>query len=590
MSTNTEKHTVSLGPARIWGMILCLTAAAWSFRTNTFMEAKELCLLLGILIAAPRQWKAGMLRAPAQRFLIPLLAGLLFWAVTGFYVAKVPGFVLESLVRWQLYLLAIWLATAAFSVPGGRLILYRNLLYSALLVALLALLQYAGFVLFLFPVFPGYSQPAYSVFGNQNLLGGYMAMALVLLPVWHRLDPPQKKSALLFRVAAWLILLAALIISGTRSAWLAALVGGAVGVILGRLQYFMKWDKEESAEALSVPGKKLLWGVAALGTLLLLVWGGVLFGERIKNSFSDKDVGGPARLWFWAGTARMVSDHPFLGVGLGNYPRWSPSYLGEVLWDTRGEIYYRNELHTDHAHSEPFEWTAETGYLGAIFWIVFLAYALKRRVPGLPVLACLGAFALVNNFTHSPPHTLAFLLLILDPNGKEEEGKEKEKASSSRPWVLIATPISIACYLMIIGVPSLLQCAAEDRMDAGVPAEEACATAFSWPWHDPALDESYAAALIGEGDYEKALNHLGYALPKRPTHSVLKLILYCMEALEDEEMLIPTAWQCVKIWPDDSYAWDLILEAAPEEEREDLELCRANFMRTRPWVQGEESP
>ncbi|NLN92434.1 MAG: O-antigen ligase family protein [Candidatus Hydrogenedens sp.] len=583
MTVTEHDSTVSLVPASIWGAVLCLTAAAWSFRTTSFMEAKELCLLLGVLFAAPIQWKTGILRAPAQPFLFPLLAGLIFWAVTGFFVAKVPGFVVENLVRWQLYLVALWLATAAFSVPGGRLFLYGSLLYSALLVALLALMQYGGLLTFLFPVFPGYSQPAYSVFGNQNLLGGYMAMALILLPVLHRLDPPRKISTLLLRVIAWLILLAALIISGTRSAWLAALVGGAVWVFLTVLRHFKKQKEDDTVKALPFPGKRLLRSVATVGTLLLLLWGGVLFNDRIRSSFSEKDVGGPARLWFWAGAERMIGDHPWLGVGLGNYPRWSSVYQGKALWEQGGERYFRNELHTDHAHSEPLEWLAETGFAGILFWLLFLILTLRQRPAALPVLACMGAFALVNNFTHSPPHTLAFLLLALDPNGTEEE----ERASSSRPRVLMALPLSALCYLLVIGVPSFLKCRAEDRMEAGLAAEEACAAAFYWPWHGPALDESCAAAFMREGQYERAMDHLISAARRLDTHSVHQLILYCMEGLGDEEMFYATARKCLYRWPDDVHAWDILLQYCPEEERELWESHRLNFMRTKPKEKGE---
>ena len=75
MTVTEHDSTVSLVPASIWGAVLCLTAAAWSFRTTSFMEAKELCLLLGVLFAAPIQWITGILRDPEQTFHIQLVAG-----------------------------------------------------------------------------------------------------------------------------------------------------------------------------------------------------------------------------------------------------------------------------------------------------------------------------------------------------------------------------------------------------------------------------------------------------------------------------------------------------------------------------------
>ncbi|HOM49066.1 MAG TPA: hypothetical protein PK491_11170, partial [Candidatus Hydrogenedentes bacterium] len=207
MNEKGQENLASPVPARVWAAALLLCAVAWSFRTTSFMHAKELVLVGALVIATPLQWHLRCLYTPKQRLLLPLWAGLLFWAVTGAFQAKVHGYLLESLVRWQLYLTVVWLAVPAFSVPGGKELLYKSLIGSAWIVAVLALLQYAGALPFLFPIFPAYTQPAYSVFGNQNLLGGYVALALVLLPLLALYFPGHTLSSFVYRATAWLTLL-----------------------------------------------------------------------------------------------------------------------------------------------------------------------------------------------------------------------------------------------------------------------------------------------------------------------------------------------------------------------------------------------
>ena len=39
--------------------------------------------------------------------------------------------------------------------------------------------------------------------------------------------------------------------------------------------------------------------------------------SKIRNTFSENDVGSAARIWYWEGTFRMIREHPLAGGGLG---------------------------------------------------------------------------------------------------------------------------------------------------------------------------------------------------------------------------------------------------------------------------------
>ncbi len=573
MNEKGQENIASPVPARVWAVALLLCAVAWSFRTTSFMHAKELVLVGALVIATPLQWHLRCLYTPKQRLLLPLWAGLLFWAVTGVFQAKVHGYLLESLVRWQLYLTVVWLAVPAFSVPGGKELLYKSLIGSAWIVAVLALLQYAGALPFLFPIFPAYTQPAYSVFGNQNLLGGYVALALVLLPLLALYFPGHTLSSFVYRATAWLTLLAAVLISGSRSAWLAVFFGLAV--------FFMSFFRKMQRQGIPFCSKaRRAGGVSVLVlSLVLILLGMPLLKERIEITFTGNDVGGPARLWFWAGAREMIRERPFLGVGLGNYTYWSPFYQGKVLWNPGGEGFFRNTLHTDHAHSEPIEWLAETGVAGCLFWILFLCLVAARSNPAAPALLALAFFALLNNFSHSPPHLLAFLLLALNP---EEECTKDELPR--KLWIFPAAALIIVCYLGIIAVPSVLQCAAEDQMDAGVAPEKAFAAANAWPWQSPSLQESLAAALIQEEKYQEAKQCLEQAIKGLDSYAVHRLLLYCART-EDATAVYRAARNCLYRCPDDSEVWELLMKNCPPEE---LAFWQSRYIHFLPPVNNQE--
>src|SRR5204863_422971 len=131
-------------------------------------------------------------------------------------LAHVRSDALIELARMATLLLAGALAYDLLAHEFWRDRITDAIVASAVVVAALALLQYAGWASYLFPVFPTYTQAMYSVFGNQDLLGGYMAIAvpLALARFIHR---PR-----VIWAAATLAMVVTLVVSGCRSAWLAA--------------------------------------------------------------------------------------------------------------------------------------------------------------------------------------------------------------------------------------------------------------------------------------------------------------------------------------------------------------------------------
>ena len=532
---------------RVWAITLFVCAIAWSFQFTSFLDAKGLVLTVGFIIAACLHIVSGHISEKGFRRFAPLWLGLLVYIISGFFTAHVLSFHIEKSLYLGMMLFIASLASPLFSLPQGRIWLLRSLLFSGATVGLLALLQYAGLIDFLLPQFPGYTQRAYSVFGNQNLLGGYMAMNLALLaamlPHLRKLSSPKFFLYLIVLV----LLLGALLLSGTRSAWLAAIIGCTWGVMQGGILHPLRMVKKYKKRIVSI--------IAVLVILVFL--GAPLVQKRITATFSDTDIGGNSRIWFWTGAKHMISTSPLFGVGLGNYAYWSPLYQGKALEVKGQKTLYHNELHTVHAHSEPLEFLAETGLVGCIFLLWFLAAALRRNSIETTGLITLGIFSCINTISHSPPHLLAGLLLA-GSAATTQYSKPKSFRKVPRLLIVVAVLLFSCSYTFTTLIPSILLNKAEQTHIAGGTPESLYMNALHWPWPNPQAHESYAIFLMDESRFNAAGIQLDQALKSLDTGRIHLLIAICAEAAGNRDAVQHHAQQCLYRWPGNKNAQSLI--------------------------------
>lgn len=561
-------HTVlhnkkETGPALYWaGLFVCCTVA-WSFHLVSFLHAKDLVLALGLPVAAVWQYRAGRFSLEGFCRLGPLWLGVLFWCLSGLFTARVPSYLVENVIRWVMLLSSAALMLEAFRFRNGRLWLYRAFLLSGAVIGALALLQYAGLAEGFLPRFPGYDQRAYSVFGNQDLLGGYMAFNLVLLLSLFLRDRRNAPRIVAAYIGVFALLLGALIVSSSRSAWLATAAGIGCAVLLpgGWLRLRRIVNRRRRALLL----------LALVGATLLATGAPQIY-NRAAASLSVSDVGGRARLWFWAGAAQMIREHPWTGVGLGQYGYWSPSCQGQVLWRPGGERFFFNELHTEHAHSEPLDWLAETGAAGALFWLAFFVWTFKRRNPALPALVVLAVFACFNSFSHSTPHVLAVLL-------PAALARPVPRCGETMPKVIGACCALLApvAFVLVVIVPSALLCRAEQAHVAGQVRDSLYQNTFRWPWPNYRAHENYGLALLDSDFYDEAAAHLESALNGQDTGHVYYLLTLCAVSRQDDEAALFYAGKCLLRWPGNEYAWSALLERCPPGEVPDWKREKQRF-------------
>ncbi len=330
---------------------------------------------------------------------------------------------------------------------------------------------------------------AYGTFRQPNPFGGYLGLILplalgVALAPWRRAN----LSSLLLRALAGLGLVAmgaALVMSWSRGAWLGALCslafvalvglgsksfsGPLVGAVAGMLTGVLGalWFVAGAFHLLAAVALGLLvalavgllvaqdlkhrWVVAiSFSLLLLLALSLALGGERLLPSslserlvdflpylrvadvrsipLSDENYAVVERLAHWQAAVAMFSDHPLLGVGIGNYVPAYPAYALPGWEDPLG-----------HAHNYYLHVAAEGGLVGLAAYLVlwgaafWQAFRLHLRAEGewrgltlgvLGVMVALSVHSLFDNlYVQGMNMHLAMilgLLAVLDKRFKED--------------------------------------------------------------------------------------------------------------------------------------------------------------------------
>ncbi len=550
------------------GVIVCavlfLCPLVFSFSFTTFLYPKEIVLAAGLLALSV----IGLIdRAPVSvgfSAYRPLLLGL-----GGVVVLQTLPFpardwtqVLEDGAYFGTALLFAVLAYPLWRVRTWRYRAGSALVASAAAVAALGLLQYAGLAARVLPVFPDYDQRMYSVFGNQDLLGGYLAIALPIIV--HGLLRRERHNPLLWAVL--LPVLLTLMLSGSRTAWLAAAVGSLI-MVPGRSGH--------------PPWHRLAGAVAAMGIVASLINASATWG-RVWATFGEHDIGGKARLWFWDGTIRMIADAPLLGVGLGNYAYWSPRYLGSALAAPDGTSHLHNPIHTLHAHSEVLEFFAETGLIGLLFFVWWLYTLRQARGPAWGTMLALAVFACFNAALHSVPHLLAGLLLA----GILTSTPRHVAAPRATAWTRVALPIAaiglIAFQAWALWIPDRRLKRAEDLHLANADPLPRYAAALGGRdpesvWHSGELLMEYGLALIEADRHEDARRFLDAAQSRLDTGELYLLLGECALADGDEESAKAYLRKCLYRWPANERAFRQLYAVADSAERTRLNTHAARW-------------
>ena len=184
-------------------------------------------------------------------------------------------------------------------------------------------------------------------------------------------------------------------------------------------------------------------------------------GNPLQELWATRNTGGGGigvRLAMWDNTLAMVGDHPWLGVGLGNWPVAYPPYAYSRLPDPD----FSERFQPRSPHNEPLQALAETGPLGLALMIAFLAgllWAGWRATRGLDMtqrwrvtLPGAGVLALAANSATSFPLHMAmppFMVMVLAGMVAGQIAPQ-DRGAMGRPMALRG--LAVVCLLLALGL------------------------------------------------------------------------------------------------------------------------------------------
>jgi len=507
--------------------------------------------LIAALLLLPPLVQGGTPRLPAFAVNLGILALAVFWAGTW---ARAPrrelrlnllDALLGLLVFWTLFstLFAPYYhpAEAAFLSIACYVVLYAylsfNPSFSGLSLALGAVRAQAVFQSLLVlgqGIGSGLDRPA-GTFFNPNFLAGFLAAALLLVVGGQVFPAPgtdRRGQRTALAAAEGALLLAALLMTGSR--------GGALALGAGLLLLLALRSWKVAVTALSAALVALL----AIPNPLL---------QRLQ-SLPQTDNFAFTRLAIWKGALAMMLDHPWVGIGLGQYEYVSHRYAFAIT--THWAKYTRV---AENAHSEYLQAGAELGVPGllvALGVVALLAQAAARRLRALPraawgpvatllaAVVSIAVHAAVDFPLHTPPTALLLVLLAAGLRLHGATGPEHTVSFRVRPLyaasagllalVLVLTAarpvVGFWFYLRGVGAPANLlreKWSLEEAPRANLPLAEstrliglAARIDFTNAPYRRALGSTlFQAYLRREGDAEslhQALYHLNYAALLNP--------------------------------------------------------------------------
>ena len=204
-----------------------------------------------------------------------------------------------------------------------------------------------------------------ALFALANTLGGCLAACLILAAAqWSALRrQPSRKLAEAAMAAAGVVIGWALLLTKSRTAWIGCAIG--LAVLFGVSGRTTRWRRYLAS--------------AGLAAGLLLIAAGLVFalGGLDRQVLSEAPRSLAFRLQYWQATRPLIANHPWLGVGPGNFRQ---HYLKHKLPEASEEIADPHNLFFETAATGGlFSLLGLLGFLGLGCW---RAGALLRDMPG----------------------------------------------------------------------------------------------------------------------------------------------------------------------------------------------------------------
>ena len=280
----------------------------------------------------------------------------------------------------------------------------------------------------------------YSTLGNPNFVGGYL-----IATIFAALALAATSKAAWAKALWWgltLLMLAAIVETSSRGAWLGLALGLAAAAAMGvhpgndsRHPAVHQGASLANLESFAVP---IAYGPLAILTLSL--------AERIADQLHG-------RVYLWRFSWPIFWQHPLIGSGWGSYQLLYLDFQGKFLAAHPEYVGYwtNNRL----VHNDPLQLLLETGIIGfaAFLWVLWKygqeAFGFRRQASGAwpryALAASVGGVTAIlvdslfnYQFAVPPTYILLFTFLALptllyDPEGEKQSEGPPSPALRARP-------------------------------------------------------------------------------------------------------------------------------------------------------------
>ena len=300
------------------------------------------------------------------------------WPIIGLYVMAMlsvlwaidAGAALVPFVHMSgLFILFALVAYAtAINPVHFPLMLVRVAVAAAAGLSLLGLLQNFAVVTTLFPQA---NAPAGTMI-NKNILAQYLDT--MLFPALMMIFWEKDKRVISMAAFAFAVLLALLLVTYTRGAWLGGIIG--LFILLG----YLKFHPQNSMNVLAHDHLKYKYMSVLLAVIMAVVVmllpspvNKGLFKNKFYDAVTQPEEGVAAlRVALYMNSWQMFIDNP-LGVGLGNWRNAYPEYH-QAARNTPG---YGVKMQPRELHCDPFLFFVESGVFGGLFFVCLLLLLIR---------------------------------------------------------------------------------------------------------------------------------------------------------------------------------------------------------------------